>query len=255
MAIKKLFLDIETAPSTVYVWGLFNQNVQLNQIVEPGYTLCWAAKWEGEREIMFSSLQDGELPMVERIYGLLDEADAVIHYNGKKFDIPILNSEFLKHEMTPPAGYHQIDLLHTARKHFRLTSNKLDFVAQHLGLGQKVAHKGMELWRGCMGNNATDWAIMEKYNKQDVRLLPKLYKRLLPWIDNHPNVALWMEHGDDPICPNCGNKHLRFKAYRRTRVLSYKQYYCDPDKGGCGFYPRERFAQETGRNRRKDVLT
>ena len=136
--MKKLFLDIETAPSVVYVWGLFNQNVQLNQIVEPGYTLCWAAKWEHGKEIMFSSIQDGKEKMVREIYDLLEEADVLVHYNGRKFDIPILNAEFVKLGLDPPSSYRHIDLLKTARSNFRFTSNKLDFVAQHLGVGGKV---------------------------------------------------------------------------------------------------------------------
>ena len=40
-----LLIDIETAPNKVYTWGLWNQNVSLNQIDEVGYTLCWAATW------------------------------------------------------------------------------------------------------------------------------------------------------------------------------------------------------------------
>jgi len=29
-----LLLDIETAPNTAHVWGLWNQNVSLNQLME-----------------------------------------------------------------------------------------------------------------------------------------------------------------------------------------------------------------------------
>jgi len=54
---KILFLDIESAPSRVYTWGLFNQNIALNQIEEPGYTLCWAAKWFGKKKMLFSSVR------------------------------------------------------------------------------------------------------------------------------------------------------------------------------------------------------
>ena len=158
--MKKLYLDIETAPSIVFCWGLFDKFIPIDNIIEPGYTLCWAAKWDGEKEIMFSSLQkDGEAAMVQKIHSLLEEADAVIHYNGKKFDIPKLNSEFLRLHYDPPATYHQIDLLETARRQFRLASNKLDYVCQHLEIGQKVKHsKGMELWKGCLNGDKKSWA-------------------------------------------------------------------------------------------------
>ncbi|NIV35232.1 MAG: hypothetical protein GWN58_38990, partial [Anaerolineae bacterium] len=50
--------------------------------------------------------------MLEGAWELLDEADAVVHYNGKKFDIPTLNREFVKYGFTPPSPYKQIDLYH-----------------------------------------------------------------------------------------------------------------------------------------------
>ena len=43
--------------------------------------------------------------MIKGIHKLLDECDAVIHYNGSKFDIPTLNKEFLLHGLHPPAPY------------------------------------------------------------------------------------------------------------------------------------------------------
>ena len=55
--MKILLLDIETAPNRVYCWGLWDQNIGLNQIEEPGYTLCFSAKWHGQKEIIFDSLQ------------------------------------------------------------------------------------------------------------------------------------------------------------------------------------------------------
>ena len=45
---------------------------------------------------MFDSVHESKPEqMVSRVHGLLDDADVVCHYNGKKFDIPTLNREFL----------------------------------------------------------------------------------------------------------------------------------------------------------------
>lgn len=247
--MKILFLDIETAPSTVFVWGLFKQNVQLNQIVEPGYTLCWAAKWMDSKEIMFRSVQDGVGVMLQQIYDLLEESDAVVHYNGQKFDIPTLNGEFVKMGLTPPSSYHQIDLLRTARSQFRLTSNKLDFVAQHLGLGSKVKHKGMDLWRECMDGDEKSWRQMERYNKQDVRLLPKLYKRLLPWIKRHPNHALYGDM-NRPVCTNCGSGRVLRRGFYNSQTQRYRRYQCKD----CGSWMKERFTS-LGKDARQNILS
>ena len=59
--MKKLILDIETAPHRVYAWGLWDQNIYIDQIEEPGYTLCWAAKWHGKNKVMFKGLKKDPL--------------------------------------------------------------------------------------------------------------------------------------------------------------------------------------------------
>ena len=225
--MKILFLDIETSPNLVYSWGLFKQNIAINQIVEPGQTMCWAAKWEGQAGIQFASVKhDGMKRMVKRMYALLNEADAVVHYNGKKFDIPTLGREFVLLELVPPTNYKEIDLYSTVRQKFRFASNKLDFVAQQLGLGSKVQHKGMELWRDCMAGDEKAWKLMERYNKQDVRLLEPLYKKLQPWISNHPNRGLWLDNEEQPTCRNCGSTKIVKKGLERTTTMTYQRYKC-----------------------------
>ena len=130
--MKILLLDIETAPNTAYVWGLFKQNISISQIVDSSAMLCWAAKWLDNEDVMFSSIMGGRKKMLQRIHKLLDEADAVVHYNGSRFDIPTLNKEFLEAGMSPPSPYAQVDLLKTARQQFRFPSNKLDLSLIHI---------------------------------------------------------------------------------------------------------------------------
>ena len=248
--MKILHLDIETAPNKVYAWGLFKQNIAINQIVESGYTMCWAAKWHGKSEVFFESIHNNtEEEMIRTIWELLNEADAVCHYNGNKFDMPTLNKEFLKFGLTPPSNYHNIDLLQVARKQFRLTSNKLDYVSQFLGLGSKTKHMGMDLWTACMDYDDKAWKLMEKYNKQDVRLLEKLYKRLLPWIKNHPNHGLYTDM-KRPVCTNCGGKHVQKRGKYKTKTQIYQRYQCN----SCGTWLRSRFT-EVHPNRSKNILT
>ena len=181
--MRVLLLDIETAPNIAYVWGLWKENIPLARLVDSGYVLCWAAKWAHKDKIMFSSIeQEGAKHMLRRIHKLLNKADVVIHYNGKRFDIPALNKEFLLHDFAPPSNYKQVDLLTFTRSRFKFVSNKLDYVAKALGVGQKVRHKGFELWIECMAHDAQAWKEMEKYNKQDIVILEGVYHKMLPWI-------------------------------------------------------------------------
>jgi len=230
--MKILLLDIETSPNTAHVWGLYNQNVGLNQLMESSYVMCWAAKWLGEKEVHFSSMMETtHRKMIKKIYKLLDEADAVIHYNGTKFDIPTLNKEFLLLGLTPPSPYKEIDLLRTSRSKFKFPSNKLDYVAQALGLGEKVKHIGHELWIRCMNKDKQAWDMMKKYNIQDVVLLEKVYEKMLSWIRNHPNQN---GYHAGVVCPNCGSSNLIKRGLSCNTNTVYQRLRCKD----CGKWSR-----------------
>ena len=234
--MKILLLDIETAPNLVHVWGLWQQNVHISQIMDSSYVMCWAAKWLGEDTIFFDSVhQSRPKRMLRRIHMLLEQADAVVHYNGTRFDIPTLNKEFLLMGLPPPSTYKQIDLLSTARGRFRFPSNKLDFIAQALGVGKKHEHAGHTLWVKCMAGDAESWKVMEEYNKNDVTLLEEVYNIFLPWIRNHPNIALYDEVVGD-VCPNCGGTHLKKRGFSYTVTNKYQRYQCKD----CGTWSRSR---------------
>lgn len=233
--MRILLLDIETAPNLAYVWGLWEQNIGINQIADAGYVLCWSAKWLGEDEVLHDSVhRSSAKKMLKEIHSLLNEADVVVHYNGSKFDIPTLNKEFLTHNMMPPSPYKQIDLLCVSRGTFKFQSNKLDYVSKHIGVGTKVKHPGFQLWIDCMANNPEAWKLMEEYNKGDVTLLEKVYYKFRPWIRNHPNVGAYAGGGHK--CPNCAGTHLQRRGI--TPPNQYGSRYQRLQCKDCGTWSR-----------------
>jgi predicted RNA-binding Zn-ribbon protein involved in translation (DUF1610 family) len=227
-----LLLDIETSPNVAHVWGIWQQNVGLSQLLESSYTMCYSAKWLGDEQIYFDSVQKSEpKSMLEGIHGLLEDADAVVHYNGTKFDMPTLNKEFIIHKMNPPPPIKQIDLLRVVKSQFRFPSNKLDYVAQRLSLGKKKDHEGHILWVKCMNGDKKAWKTMEEYNIQDVILLEKLYKKLLPWIKSPINLNI-MKDRNGFNCPTCGKNHLISKGFSYTTTGAYQRYQCK----ACGAF-------------------
>lgn len=231
--LKILHLDIETAPMIASVWSAFPKFIPNNQIMEDTYTLSWAAKWEGKREVFFR--KHTEEDFITYMHELLDEADAVVHYNGKKFDIKHLNREFAVRGLVPPSPFSQVDLLSVVRANFKLPSYKLDYVCRYFGLGKKVKHVGIELWYDCMEGREDAWRTMERYNKRDVALLPKLYTFLKPWIKSHPNAGL-VASATSPTCPTCGSTDVQKRGEYRTKTAVYQRYQCQ----GCSTWSRAR---------------
>jgi hypothetical protein len=51
---------------------------------------------------------------------------------------PKIQTRMLLNDLDPPSPYRSIDTLAIAKKEFGFTSNKLAFIAQSLGLGDKL---------------------------------------------------------------------------------------------------------------------
>jgi len=232
--LKILLLDIETAPNLAYVWGLWEQNVSLSQIHKDNYILSWSAKWLGEEEVFFSSRQHSkEKDLLSKMWKLLDEADAVVHYNGKRFDIPWLQGAFVRLNFLPPSPFKQIDLLETVKRQFRFPSNKLEYVCKAFGLGEKIK-TDFELWVGCIEGEEESWNKMSEYNKNDTLILEQLYFKLLPWIKGHTNYGLFT-YGEKPVCPNCGSTNLQRRGITTTLASVYQRYRCS----SCGHWSKD----------------
>ena len=180
--MKTLFLDIETTPMQVYTWGLFDQNISINQIIKSTEMLCFGARWLGEKKVIFKSVHhDGKQAMLEHLHKMMDEADVLVGWNSAGFDHKHIKREFLENEMKPPSPVKDLDLMSITKSNFLFPSNKLDYVAQKLGVGSKVKHSGFNLWIECMEGNPKSWKEMKAYQIQDVNLLVELYDLLVPW--------------------------------------------------------------------------
>ena len=242
--MKILVLDIETSPHTGFHWGLFQQNISLNQLIESSTVLCWAAKWLDKKKTFFSSVYDTTpIKMIKEIHELINQADAVITYNGKRFDMPTLNKEFLIHKLPPPSPYKDIDLLTTTRNKFKFASNKLDYIAQVLGIGMKTSHEGMPLWIECMAKNPKAWKLMKKYNINDVKLTEEVYEKLKGWINVHPNHNLETK---EMCCPNCRSYNLQKRGVQISLTNKYQRFHCqDCGKWSKGKKPIEKIQSDS----------
>jgi uncharacterized protein YprB with RNaseH-like and TPR domain len=223
--VKVLFLDLETTPMTAHTWGLWDQNISINQILDHTEVMCFGAKWKGKDKVIFkSSHHHGKKEMLQEIHKLIDEADAVVGWNSAAFDMKHLNREFLEAGMFPPSPTRDIDLMRAVKAKFKFPSNKLDYVAQKLGVGAKVKHSGFDLWIKCMAGNNKAWKEMKEYQIKDVELLVELYDKLLPWIPAHPNTALYddVEGG----CTSCSSLRLERRGFAISSTGKYQRYQC-----------------------------
>lgn len=243
MIPKILFLDIETLPLESYTWGTFDQNVSLDQIKTEWSILSYAAKYKDEKRIYYNSTgghgrgnvrRDNKL--LRELWTLLDSADIVVAQNGKRFDIKKINARMLMAGIRPYSPVRVVDTMLAARAAAAFTSNKLAWLSQYLTDSPKSQHKlfpGFELWLECMADNPKAFKELKLYNIQDIVSLEKLYIRLLPWIQGHPNMGVYSEVA---CCPNCGSKNVQRRGYAVLQQGKYHRIHCQD----CGKWSREK---------------
>ncbi len=237
---KILTLDIETAPIKAKVWGLWDQNVGLNQIDTDWFILSFAAKWLGRDEVMYDDLRgdihrEDDSKLLTQMWQLLDEADIIVGQNIVKFDRKKMNARFIIAGLPPPSPYKMVDTMLVAKRTFGFTSNKLEYLTRHAGLSVipkrlHAKYPGMELWNGVSRDEPAAWDEMRLYNIDDVRSNEQVYLTMLPWIADHPNVTVY-DDSTERRCPKCGSDKLRPRGFYHTNTGKFQRFCCMNCKG------------------------
>lgn len=241
---KILTLDIETAPIEGFVWSLWKQNIGISQITTEWSLLSYAAKWLHQKRVIYRDNRDREDPrddavLMEELWNLLNEADIIIAQNGIKFDLRKIRARFVLLGFKPHSPVRVVDTLLEARKAFAFTSNKLEWLSDKLSTRPKSKHKkfpGFELWSECLKHNIAAWNEMRKYNITDVKGTEEVYLRIRPWVQGHPNIALYDEDDHALRCPACGSDNIKQDGHAYTQVGQYYRYVCE-----CGAWSRSRY--------------
>lgn len=251
MKVNVLAFDIETLPMIVSTFRLFKANIRQESIIE--YTSVFCASWQmldhmGRPKSGIEAVSITDSPnwknniyndyhTIKTLRDALLRADVYLYQNGASFDLRIFNARAIYHGFDPIPQKNDIDTLKQARKHFRFDSNKLDYIGRFLKQGEKLDTGGMELWDNIvqykyppvgkepdldLAEESIKYAI--KYNKQDVRLLIKVYEKLRPYI-TLPNFSLFL--GKVIACTHCGGRDFRKNGYRYLRATKYQRYWCN----------------------------
>jgi predicted RNA-binding Zn-ribbon protein involved in translation (DUF1610 family) len=246
-------IDIETAPLKAHVWGLWDQNVGLNQIDTEWCILSYCYKPLGGKKSSIVYRDNRGNPrddsrVVRELWDIMHDNDFLIAQNGKRFDMKKMRARMILHGMLPPSPVQVIDTLLMARQVAAFTSNKLEWLSKYLSTEAKSKHKefpGFELWSECLADNPKAWDAMRKYNIPDVTSMEQVYLQLRPWVTGHPNVAAYTT-SDTIACPKCGSHNVVKDGVARTNVSEYNRYRCTD----CGGWSRDRYTINSKAKRR-----
>lgn len=230
---KILIYDLETSPNLGWVWQKYEQNVLAYE--KEWQILCFAYKWLGEKKTHSVAIPDFKCKtdekVVKELWKLFDEADIILAHNNNKFDQKKATARFIYYKLPPPAPYKAIDTLQAIKRVASFNSHKLDDLGKLLGEGKKLK-TDFSLWLGCMNNDPKAWKKMTAYNRQDVKLLERIYLRIRPYIKSHPNLGIYQ---NEVVCPRCGSKDINFRGYQTNQTTKYHRFVCK----SCGGWSKD----------------
>ena len=227
---KRLFYDIETSYNIVKAWRIgYNINLNMDDIIQERAIITIAYKWEGEDDVTVLSWDKGcDKKIIEDFVKVMSEADELVGHNVDRYDTKFIMARALKHNISVLPKYQSTDTLKLAKKHFMLNSNKLDYIAQYLGIGHKTKHRGLSMWDDIiLRNDPKALEEMIEYNVQDVFLTEQVYHKLMEYSLPKVNHAS-KQTGDKHTCPQCGSDHAELhKTYIsgsgvKTRLMGCK---------------------------------
>lgn len=240
MKPKILILDIETSfmelkHRTFSLYG--NEAISHKAIQQDWWIHCVGYKWLGTRgskvlsthqnKKLFKSDHTYDGLVIIKFYDILKEADLVIGHNLDKFDLKKLNTRFIYHGLDPIIMPPSVDTLKMARKYFKFSSNRLDYLAEFL-IGDCKMKTESGLWERAFQGDYKATKKMAEYCKQDINITEQVYLKLRPYMHNHPHMAKIMGYNTrkNAMCPACGSKDNKRDGKQKLKPGIYQYHKC-----------------------------
>lgn len=226
--IKRLIFDLEVSPNIGFFWRTgYKQTINPDAIIQERAIICASWKWEGAKKVHNAQWDKGnDKPVVEALMPAIMEADELVGHNIDRFDMGWFNTRHLVHGMDPMPIPRTVDTLVIARRRFVFNSNRLDYIAQLLGIGAK--HKtDYDMWKDIVLDNCEkSMKRMVKYCDEDVRLTEQVYHRLASY--HAPKTHVGVQTGSDRwSCPHCGSEDVKKQKTRITaKGITQHQMQC-----------------------------
>lgn len=229
MKIKRLFIDIETSPCIGYFWRPgYSLNIPYQNIITESAIICICYKWEDSEHVHSMTWDSGDdKEMLRKFIDIAVTADEVVAHNSDRFDLPWVRTRCLFHRIKCPNNFVTFDTLKAIKGQMRLNSNRLDYVANYLGVGGKMETGGFDLWKGVMNGDRKSLRTMVEYCKQDVALLERVFKEI--YVYSKPKTHAGVHAGGyKHHCPSCGSPNTKRNKKKTTALGTPKiQMYCN----------------------------
>lgn len=238
-------LEVSTTKLEIETYDLkqYTQYLNHKDIVRDYAIHGVAYKWLGDEFSKCISVSPrapfNDEMVVRNFHDIVSQADIIVGHNIDQFDIKKLNTRFLKYGLKCIPKVQTVDTLKVARKHFKLTSNSLAYIAKFLRLD--IEKDASPNWEAIREGDSDALEYMRKYNKRDVDVTEKVYLRLREWMDNHPNLNIItpikdIAGGIVTCCDTCQSPNIIKNGYQYNRGTVMQRWSCK----NCGAYSKRK---------------
>jgi DNA polymerase elongation subunit (family B) len=219
---KVLYFDIEILP----------KHYETRFGADRSSICCFGYKFDTDKKAKCLSLLDFpehfakdayiEAPLIKEAYKIMNEADVIIGHYSEKFDFPYMVSKFVQLGLDVTKIVHAAsknDTWRLAKRHLKMSSNRLDSIARFFGLESKLPTEVMWWFRTIQGH-APSLKKLAVYCAQDVEVLHNVHTRLRGFekISKRSNSNF-------KACPHCNSKthiHGRYATIAGTEKVVLK---------------------------------
>jgi len=263
--MKFLPIDIETAPMESFHWDKrtdfiasgFNEQettILCASFRKPGKKIETVSIADFNKKLTYRSVRKDKgvtKVLQELLTWCADENIVVVYQNGDRFDLPKIIGRTVAHRLPaiPRKFLTTIDTMKKARV-LGMDYCNLDSMDKRLNGAGKVVTRGWHMWQEIVSRHSdhvTRTAALKEmtnYCEGDIESLERVFDRLLPYMDNLPNMNLWQ--GTQECCPACGSENTIYRSKpKHARVQSYRRMSCND----CG-----KWFQETGKIKADKVM-
>ena len=223
---KRLFFDIETSYNIIADFSCgWNKTIGPQQILKERAIICICYKWETEDTVQYltwDSDQDDK-KMLSEFIKIAESSDEIIGHNSDKFDIKWLRTRCIYHRLPCPSKFRSLDTLRKSRSSFNFNSNKLDYIGQFLGVGEKSDTGGLQLWIDTVSGDKDALSNMVDYCINDVVLLEDVYNVLSPYIHQNTNFSV-LNGLSKWHCPKCTSNKVKLRKSSTTVMGVIKRH-------------------------------
>jgi DNA polymerase III epsilon subunit-like protein len=233
---KILVYDIETNLNKVLVFNTKDiKYIPPEAIIKNTSVLTIAYKWlddadsktkvisVGHNKVKYRKDPYDDTEVLSKFLPILEEADYLLAHYGDKFDMKYLAGRYFLNQLAPFPIVQTVDTCLLSKRHFKINSNKLDYIASQLGIGRK-SPMCLNDWIGCTNSCTESIKKMEKYNIQDVLLLQEVFHKMLPYVQTKINL----NHFSDSkhVCPQCGSMQLEKRGFYYNKATKKQRLKC-----------------------------